>query len=63
MKDRREKSGNADGVSRHAVSQSIRMRAAFLAGALILVGFGVVIGRIAYLQFVKGCLLYTSRCV
>ena len=30
------------------------MRAAFLAGALILVGFGVVIGRIAYLQFVKG---------
>ncbi len=54
MKDRREKSGNADGVSRHAVSQSIRMRAAFLAGALILVGFGVVIGRIAYLQFVKG---------
>lgn len=54
MKNRHTNRSGADAVQKNTVSQSIRLRALFLACALILVGFGVVIGRIAYLQFVMG---------
>ncbi len=46
--------GNGEDISKNTVSRSMRLRAIFLSCLLILAGFGIVAGRVFYLQFVLG---------